>query len=28
MLLSGDVPDFELRGEDGRAISMKHIFSE
>ena len=26
-LLSGDVPDFELRGEDGRAIDTQQIFS-
>jgi len=23
----GDVPDFELRGEDGRAIDTQQIFS-
>ncbi len=26
-LLSGDIPDFELRGEDGRAIDTQQIFS-
>jgi Cdc6-like AAA superfamily ATPase len=26
-LLSGDVPDFELRGDDGRAIDTQQIFS-
>ena len=26
-LLAGDVPDFELRGEDGRAIDTQQIFS-
>jgi len=27
-LLSGDIPDFELRGEDGRAIDTQQIFSD
>lgn len=27
VLLSSDMPDFELRGEDGRAIDTQQIFS-